>query len=145
MSIIFNFRPTSSHYRSSVLNIGVRDQCSLGGAEVSCPNIFTIAARKSSGFARILQTFLPEIGYMKISRGGGGGVLQPQPQPRTPMFLNTTQVYRKNLGTLMCPYYLGEDCFGYVMPMSKTSRRSLRLPQSNMNILDIFCYFMVIL
>ena len=39
---------------------------------------FPLIARKSSGFARILPDFiLPENGYLKNSRGGGGEGADP--------------------------------------------------------------------
>ena len=52
------------------------------GAEVSCPNIFPLLGRKSSGFARILlDFFLPENGYLKIL----AGCSPPCPMARTPV------------------------------------------------------------
>ena len=55
------------------------------GAEVSCPNILSIAYPKISGFARILRDLLPENGYLKNSGGGGAGAAPHPPPPRTSM------------------------------------------------------------
>ena len=62
--------------------IGVWDKFHSRGAEVISARIFCpLLARKSSGFALILPEFLPENGYLKNCRGGGG--CSP-PQPHGP-------------------------------------------------------------
>ena len=48
-----------------------------GGWSLLPEYLFPLLARKSSGFARILPDFLPENGYLKNSRGGGGGLQPP--------------------------------------------------------------------
>ena len=70
--IILNDIGTTHH---NLLGISVRDEFRLGGLfKVSCPSFFfQLLAQKSSGFAHILLDILPENGYLKNSRGGGGG------------------------------------------------------------------------
>ena len=46
---------------------------SFRGAEVSFPNIFPLLAQTSSGLPEYYLIFLPENGYFRNSRGGGGG------------------------------------------------------------------------
>ena len=50
------------------------------GAEVSWPNIFSIARPKMKCFARMLMLFCPKMNIWKIRGGGGGGAAAP-PQP----------------------------------------------------------------
>ena len=61
--------------------ISVRDRFRSGGggAEVSCPNLFPLLARKSSGFCPNITCFLARNGYFTNSRGGGGGAGAPLP------------------------------------------------------------------
>ena len=58
---------------------------SFRGAEVSCPNILSIACPKIKCFCRNIHDFLPEYGYLKNSTGeaggGGGGSCSPPPPP----------------------------------------------------------------
>ena len=74
-----------SCYLSLILQngIGVRDQFRLGGgggAEVSCPNILSIACPKIKWFCPNITWFffLPEYGYLKNSRGGGAAAPSPR-------------------------------------------------------------------
>ena len=50
------------------------------GAEVSCPNIFSIACQKNRVVLPECDMFLPENGLLKYPGvgGGGGGGVQPQ-------------------------------------------------------------------
>ena len=50
---------------------------SFRGAEVSCPNIVTIACTKIKWFSRILPVFCPKMAIWQILGGGGGGRGQP--------------------------------------------------------------------
>ena len=67
-----------------VTTIGVRDQFRLGGLR-SVARIFSpLHARKSSGFARILQScFLARNGYLKNYANGRGCSPSPPPPPHT--------------------------------------------------------------
>ena len=53
---------------------------SFRGAEVNCPNIFSIACPKIKWFCPNITCFLPENGHLKIQGGGGGRGLAPPPQ-----------------------------------------------------------------
>ena len=68
----------TSKYNVAV-NIGVRDQFCLGWAEVSCPNIFSIACHKIKWFCpNITWFFCPNMAISKIL---GGGLQPPAPRP----------------------------------------------------------------
>ena len=57
----------------------VGDSFGGGGAEVSCPNIFSIACPKIMWFCPNITCFLPENCYFKNYRGGGGVAARPKP------------------------------------------------------------------
>ena len=64
---------------TSVSCIGVRDQFRLGGPEVSCPNIFSIACPKIKWFCpNITWFFCPNMAIWKIP---GGAAAPPPPPP----------------------------------------------------------------
>ena len=62
---------------------------SFRGAEVSCPNIFFHdSCTKIKWFCPNITWFFARNGYLKNSRGGGGGAAAPlSPMGRTPMLL----------------------------------------------------------
>ena len=65
-----------------LLGIGVWDQLRLEGLRSFAQIFYSMLARKSSGFARILRVFCPKIAYLK-KIWGGGGAAAPSPPPPT--------------------------------------------------------------
>ena len=87
---IFGVRLPSNHRRTGPV--------SFRGAEVSCPNIFSIACPKIQWFCPNITWFFARI-WLFSKFQGGGGLQPPSPPPRTPMLAITPW---KNL---LCMFY----------------------------------------